>query len=370
MTVRLNALGEIGGVNSINNFARSWTRAAGFHEVTPQRPAFLLSGEEPGPYTEEQLFSRSDIEHRGEGASLIRAHLERSRSGDEEAIEDDNDITPRPLGPEEAHKHRLGSDMGSMVGSVRGRQSIFEIAPHLASPLAGSYGTSYGTLYSTLDESSMRNAGRLWQQQEEARAAIPDGERPLLLVKEVEQDGEMVFLIQGQSTLPQTVFNSTNVLIGIGILSLPLGMRYSGWILGTIFLSLAAAVTAYTAKLLAKCMDVDHSLITFADLAFISYGQKARVATSILFSLELLAACVALVVLFADTLNLLIPSVEVNQWKILCGFLLVPLNFAPLRLLSFSSILGILCCFSSKSDSKKLWHWTWLIGLSCSHCLY
>ena len=94
-------------------------------------------------------------------------------------------------------------------------------------------------------------------------------------------------------------------------------------------------------------MDVDAGLITFADLAYVSYGQKARIATSVLFTLELLAACVALIVLFADTLDLLIPGVGVTEWKILCGLLLIPLNFAPLRLLSFSSVIGIFSCFSS-----------------------
>jgi vesicular inhibitory amino acid transporter len=124
-----------------------------------------------------------------------------------------------------------------------------------------------------------------------------------------------------------------------------MGIKYAGWLGGIVFLLLSAVVTAYTARLLARCMDVDASLITFADLAYVSYGQKARIATSVLFTLELLAACVALIVLFADTLDLLIPGVGVNQWKVLCGLLLIPLNFAPLRLLSFSSVVGIFSCF-------------------------
>ena len=41
--MRLNQALEIGGVNSINNFARSWQRAAGFHEVAPLRPALVLA---------------------------------------------------------------------------------------------------------------------------------------------------------------------------------------------------------------------------------------------------------------------------------------------------------------------------------------
>jgi vesicular inhibitory amino acid transporter len=349
--MRLNALAQVGGVNSIENFARSWQRAAGFLEVTPNRPSFVLSADddaEPGPY------ARTDLEGAPQDrTSLIRAQLDSSSHTDEGAIEDTEDEntaeTPRPLNRAEVDKYRLGSELGSVRSraSMRGSQSIFAIEPHLATPLVGSYGTSYGTLRSTLSENSMIHAGQLWRQQQATGASKPDMEREPLLVKEVEQDGKIVLVIEGQSTLPQTVFNSTNVLIGVGLLSLPLGIKYSGWVCGMVFLLFSAVATSYTAKLLAKCMDVDSTLLTFADLAFISYGRKAQIATSILFMLELLAACVALIILFADTLDLILPGIGVNQWKVLCGLLLIPLTFAPLRLLSFSSVLGIVSCFGS-----------------------
>lgn len=128
-----------------------------------------------------------------------------------------------------------------------------------------------------------------------------------------------------------------------------MGVKYAGWLCGMAFLSLSAAVTAWTAKLLAKCMDLDPSLITFSDLAFISFGRNARIATSVLFTLELLAACVALLVIFADSLDLLLPGfLSVTGWKIVCAIVLIPLNFLPLRLLSFTSIIGIFSCFSSE----------------------
>jgi vesicular inhibitory amino acid transporter len=128
-----------------------------------------------------------------------------------------------------------------------------------------------------------------------------------------------------------------------------MGFKYAGWLCGMVSLFLCATVTAYTAKLLAKCMDLDASLITFSDVAYISFGHRARIATSILFTLELLAACVALVVLFADSLDLLFPGVlTAIQWKALCSAIMIPLNFLPLRLLSFTSVIGILCCFSSE----------------------
>jgi len=56
---------------------------------------------------------------------------------------------------------------------------------------------------------------------------------------------------------------------------------------------------------------------------------------------ELVVGCVALVVLFADSLHELIPSVSVLAWKIIAGIVLTPLSFLPLQVLSFSSILGI-----------------------------
>lgn len=63
-----------------------------------------------------------------------------------------------------------------------------------------------------------------------AVVGVPDKEREPLLVKAVRtEEGKVEVMIVGQSTLPQTVFNSVNVLIGIGLLSLPLGLRYSGW---------------------------------------------------------------------------------------------------------------------------------------------
>lgn len=142
---------------------------------------------------------------------------------------------------------------------------------------------------------------------------------------------------------------SNSVLIGVGLLSLPMGLKYSGWIPGIITLFLAAAVTAYTAKLLSRCMDLDVSLITFSDIAYISFGSHARLGTSILFTMELMAACVALIVLFADSLDLLFKGALTNtEWKIVCSMMLIPLNFLPLRLLSYTSVLGIVCCTASK----------------------
>jgi vesicular inhibitory amino acid transporter len=339
---QLQALGDAGGVNSINNFARSWQRAAGFFEITPVRPSFRVeTDDEDDDETPTAEFPRAGFvpstlaEHR----SSLRQALQTQgrRSSDQAVVADD---------AESAISENTRLLPRDSQQRLRGRgDSIFEIEPSLSSPFGGSYGTAYGSLSSRVNESSMRHAARLFTEQQQKGVQEPEQEREPLLVKQVEEDGHIINVVVGQSTLPQTIFNSVNVLVGVGLLTLPLAFKYSGWVIGAIFLTWSAVVTGYTAKLLAKCLDVDSSLITFADLAYVSFGNKARIAVSILFSLELLAACVALVVLFADSMNALISGYDVVTWKIVCGVILVPLSFLPLRLLSFTSILGVMSCF-------------------------
>lgn len=208
-----------------------------------------------------------------------------------------------------------------------------------------------------MSESARRNAIQFHREHETHVDGLDDPDREPLLLKHVQhEDGTQEDIVVGQSTVPQTIFNSVNVLIGIGLLSLPLALQYSGWVLGLTFLVYSAVTTSYTAKILAKCLDVDKTLVTYADLAYISFGHHARLITSFLFCVELLGACVALVVLFADSLYALIPGLSILQWKFVCGLVLIPLNFLPLRFLSVTSILGIVSCTSS-----KYWHMPFFI---------
>jgi len=342
MSVRLSHLADIGGVNSINNFARSWQRATGFVEIAPRRPSFRFEDDGDDSQDTASHFPRTGLspqEHRSAlGAAL---NEEGGRRVSEQVVHDEEQ------GGQTETSHLLPAAVEQRLGRRRA-ESIFTIEPSLDSPFGGSYGTNYGSLSARVNESSMRHAGRLFTEQQLKAVSQSDQEREPLVVKQIEEDGQIINVVVGQSTMPQTVFNSINVMIGIGLLSLPLAFKYSGWVIGTIFFACSAVVTSYTAKLLAKCLDVDNSLITFADLAYVSFGNRARIAVSILFSLELLASCVALVVLFADSMNALIPGYDVLFWKLVCGLLLTPLAFVPLRLLSFSSVLGILCCFGSK----------------------
>ncbi|KAF1981814.1 hypothetical protein K402DRAFT_364105 [Aulographum hederae CBS 113979] len=357
MSMRINSIRRAGGVNSIDNFARSWQRAAGFYEITPVRKSFRVEGSENGEDEdddEDGEYARHDVEASPQDQrSLLRSALENEgRRTSEHAIQEThpedhtNGIAEPSLDPiEESPQDR--EERIPVSSTPRSyRDSIFQIEPSLASPFGGSYGTTYGSLASRVNRPSMQHAGKLFTEQQMKGTSVPDKEREPLLVRQVEdQDGVKYSVVVGQSTLPQTVFNSVNVLVGVGLLSLPLGIRYSGWLIGMVFFLFSVIATQYTAKLLAKCLDVDNSLITFADLAFVSFGSKARIGTSILFSLELIGANVALIILFADSLDALIPGWGVLAWKLVCGVVLIPLAFLPLRFLSFTSIAGIMCCF-------------------------
>ena len=333
--MRVSSLAQLGGVNSLENFARSWQRAAGFNEIPGGRPSFE-GQDEDGHVHRKDADYRSIPQHK----SLLRQQLESVGASSETAIDDSNDRLLQA--DEEALRPHRSLD--------RNWDDVRSTSPFLGSPFPTSYGGLYGSLSSHIGPATMPRSVHIRKASQEDEVQGPNKEHEPLLVKLAEtEDGKQIRIVLGQSTLPQTVFNSVNVLIGVGILSLPLGLRYSGWLIGLVFLLFAAVTTRYTAWILAKCLTVDSSLVTFADLAFVSFGSRARIATSILFTVELVATCVALVVLFGDSLDALVPALGALGWKIFCGAILIPLSFVPLRYLSFTSILGIMSTFGSQS---------------------
>ena len=46
----------------------------------------------------------------------------------------------------------------------------------------------------------MIHAGNLWRQQQAELSRVTEGEREPLLVKEVEQDGKVILVVDGQSS--------------------------------------------------------------------------------------------------------------------------------------------------------------------------
>lgn len=356
VTNQLAAIADIGGVNSIRSFARSWQRAAGFHEVIPRRPSFVFNPEqnaEPIQYGRSYVDANSSMPQTG----LLGQHLQNSLTNGESSTGVDPASQPGEDNFRDRESKAVDVEMAGALPaeSYASHSSIFAVPPHLAAPdIVGSYGSYRGSNYGTMQGSlrhriSIDQAAAGWVQGgDEDEGDTAHGELEPILVKEVKQGNKVVLTVEGQSTLPQSVFNSINAIIGVGLLSLPLAFKMSGWIIGLLILTMTAAVTAHTAKLLSKCMDFDPSLITYSDLAYISFGARARVIVSALFTLELVGACVALMILFADSLDLLLPGLaSVNIWKVVAAILVLALNALPLRLLSYTSVIGIFSTFCS-----------------------
>lgn len=315
-TISIDFPGTMEDVNSLSAYIRSITRAAGFNDLRPRIRQVILGDDE-----------EVTAEHR---------HLNHHEEDRSESQHDEPDGHPAS-GEENTSQRPEGSDERTPL--IRTGKPIVHHNEH-SSPANG-----LAPLRSKVQGKSQARIEALARQREETKAqqGKDSDQEPLLITKVQREDGTEAEVIVGQSTLPQTIFNSSNVLIGVGILSLPLGIKYAGWVLGLIGLLLSAFVSKYTAGLLAKCIDVDSSLANFADIAYVAFGEPGRVATSSLITLELMVACVGLVILFADTLGSLIEGPSQVAWKVLCGCVLAPLQFLPMKWLGFTSFLGIFC---------------------------
>ncbi|KAK9235215.1 transmembrane amino acid transporter protein-domain-containing protein [Lipomyces kononenkoae] len=309
-----------GGVNSLDRFASSYTRAQAFlvnDAAAAQSPApagaTVLNGSIPladDDDDEESAIAADDYDDDAEDvvapSQIVNDDVYHATATDARYSSSDDDATHALLLPDDGD-----ATSARNYNTSRGR--------HKLAPVAVSVSGGHA---------SARVRGGV--SRAAARVRVPPG----------------------RSTAPQTIFNSVNVLIGIGLLSLPLAFSYAGWLLGILFVIAAAATTLYTAKVLARCLDTDPTLVTYADIAYAAFGARARLLTSFLFSVELLGSCVALVVLFADSLATLLPAdadggsgLSKTALKIIAFMLLTPLSFVPLSVLSVTSILGIVSTF-------------------------
>ena len=158
-------------------------------------------------------------------------------------------------------------------------------------------------------------------------------------------DSESIIrVVSLKSTRLQTIFNSINVLIGLGILSIPLALHLSGWVLGIFCVTFAALTTKQTAMLLGRILNRHPQLKTYQDIGIFCFGENIGFLIVITFTLDLIGAGLSMILLFADSFNALSPDFFSKfSLKVFITAALMFLNFLPLRLLSFLSLTGIIC---------------------------
>lgn len=147
----------------------------------------------------------------------------------------------------------------------------------------------------------------------------------------------------GSSTAPQTVFNSVNTLMGIAMLSLPFAFKLTGWVLASVQLILVAWVTAKTAKILGLILKNNKHLHSYGDIAHAYGGRKFHAFATCTFTMDLFGALLSLVLIFADSFSILFPQVNKFIFKLSIIGLTFLTSFLPLSTVSFISLFGVLC---------------------------
>lgn len=87
-------------------------------------------------------------------------------------------------------------------------------------------------------------------------------------------------------------------------------------------------------------MCLDSSLLTFADIMIKAFGGEggsshAKTVIYATFCVELTSLSIALVVLAADSMAVLFPSISSTTFKYLAAIILLPSTYLPLRFLSY-----------------------------------
>ncbi|KAJ3316000.1 hypothetical protein HDV04_000208 [Boothiomyces sp. JEL0838] len=151
----------------------------------------------------------------------------------------------------------------------------------------------------------------------------------------------------GRSNFSHSLFNSVNILMGTGLLSLPFAFSITGYRLGLFLLVLYAVITHHTGKHLGKCLNKckanDEAGFTYSDIGQAAFGTAGRTFISIIFFLELGTAAVALVILTADSMVALFPQFDLFYVKIAVTCLVIPATWPrSLSIISYISLIGII----------------------------
>lgn len=121
---------------------------------------------------------------------------------------------------------------------------------------------------------------------------FPELSRPTTVASMISQqfhaNSTLLTTVPKKSTFLQSVFNSVNVLVGIGVLALPLAFRCAGWFFGSLIFLFCSLSTNYTAKLIARCLDSWPNSATYGDMGAAAFGDRVRAFVSVIFVVELM----------------------------------------------------------------------------------
>ncbi|KAJ0513432.1 putative amino acid transporter, transmembrane domain-containing protein [Helianthus annuus] len=163
-------------------------------------------------------------------------------------------------------------------------------------------------------------------------------------------------------SVTQTVFNSVNVMVGVGVLSMPNTIAEAGWA-GMGLLALFAVMCCYTAYLMKNCFESKETIQSYPDIGEAAFGKYGRLIIAIILYTSLYAYCVEFIILEGDNIASLFPDLSLHFGglnmdsvhfyailsAVIMGLTLLVKNARVISLLSatgvVSTVMVLLCVF-------------------------
>ncbi|KAB8082110.1 hypothetical protein EE612_003876 [Oryza sativa] len=118
------------------------------------------------------------------------------------------------------------------------------------------------------------------------------------------------FCITGAS-FGRSCLNLSNVISGIGMLSVPYALSQGGWLSLALF-AMVGAICFYTGKLIYRCMRADRCVRSYPDIGYLAFGRYGRTAIGLIMYVELYLVAISFLILEGDNLDKLLPGTVVK----------------------------------------------------------
>ncbi|CAO2203923.1 unnamed protein product [Urochloa humidicola] len=115
----------------------------------------------------------------------------------------------------------------------------------------------------------------------------------------------------GGASFSRSCLNLSNVISGVGMLSVPYALAQGGWLSLALF-ALVGAVCFYTGELVARCMRAGGGAVrSYPDIGQLAFGRAGRKAIGAVMYAELYLVAISFLVLEGDNLDKLLPGAAV-----------------------------------------------------------
>uniref|UniRef100_J3N147 Amino acid transporter transmembrane domain-containing protein n=2 Tax=Oryza brachyantha TaxID=4533 RepID=J3N147_ORYBR len=115
----------------------------------------------------------------------------------------------------------------------------------------------------------------------------------------------------GGASFWRCCLNLSNVISGIGTLSVPYALAQGGWLSLALF-AVVGAVCLYTGGLIDRCMRADRSVRSYPDIGHLAFGAHGRTAIGAVMHVELYLIAISFLILEGDNLDKLLPGTAVE----------------------------------------------------------